>query len=119
MHERRCCDHDEVAGGKTNEIVKGGDAILPTTLPLSRLNNADRLFSWSRDAGQYFCNEVYYRSLYKIRKSSQPLVPVVFIHLPRFERVSQKEQLQRATAILKEIMTASRSYDSRVELIYQ
>ena len=123
VHERRCCD---VVGGygklkKTNEIIKGGDEILPTTLPLSKLNNADKLFSWSRDAGTYFCNEVYYRSLHKIRKSLHPLVPVAFIHLPQFERVSQKEQLRRAKLILKEIMTAahSSSYDSRVELIYQ
>ena len=43
---------------------------------------------WSRDAGTYYCNELYYRTLYAVRwgqiypESHPGLLPVLFIHLP-------------------------------------
>ena len=42
---------------------------------------------WSRDAGAYYCNEIYYRTLNAVRGSwntaeETPLTPVLFIHLP-------------------------------------
>jgi hypothetical protein len=49
---------------------------------------------WSRDAGTYYCNEVFFRTLWAVRGPRAattsaaattawwPLVPVIFIHLP-------------------------------------
>ncbi len=48
--------------------------------------------AWSRDAGNFYCNEVYYRSLYAVRvlggggggagACRGALLPVMFVHLP-------------------------------------
>ena len=48
--------------------------------------------AWSRDAGNFYCNEVYYRSLHAVRvlggggggaaAARGGLLPVMFVHLP-------------------------------------
>eukprot|EP01006_Ploeotia_vitrea_P057528 TRINITY_DN68185_c2_g1_i1.p1 TRINITY_DN68185_c2_g1~~TRINITY_DN68185_c2_g1_i1.p1 ORF type:complete len:172 (+),score=8.27 TRINITY_DN68185_c2_g1_i1:510-1025(+) len=72
-------------------IHKGGPAILPTSVNLEdiSLDNLPLPFKdlWSRDAGTYFCNELYYRSLYnvremKLRTPRGALLPSLFTHLP-------------------------------------
>lgn len=51
--------------------------------------------TWSRDAGAYYCNEIYYRTLYAIRNQSPDakLIPVLFVHLPATEVLSIDEDL--------------------------
>lgn len=79
-------------------IVHDGAAILPTTIDLGRLTVPALAGSsgwpasqvgtemWSRDAGHFYCNEVFYRTLNVARKampnSGHRLLPVVFVHLP-------------------------------------
>lgn len=83
-----------LANGSYADIVEGGPCLLATTLPLDRVSlvhlhpNAAREY-WSRDAGTYFCNEMYYRTLSVVRsrdlrpaRGSSHLLPVVFVHLP-------------------------------------
>lgn len=76
-----------------------GDApcLLATTAPLDRLDlplpsqavRRHALELWSRDAGTYFCNEIYFRTLLAVRDNRikprsrhTALLPVLFIHLP-------------------------------------
>lgn len=48
--------------------------------------HVEHLELWSRDAGKYYCNEMYYRTLEYIRTeavsaSTGALLPAVFIHV--------------------------------------
>lgn len=78
-------------------IAAGAGQLLATTAPVDRLSlarlrrtarsqhlrNATEL--WSRDAGAYWCNELYFRTLDHVRKGgggTDPLTPVLFVHLP-------------------------------------
>ena len=44
--------------------------------------------SWSRNAGTFYCNRLYYNTLYGVREGNERarhgrgLLPVVFVHLP-------------------------------------
>ena len=59
----------------------GEPCTLATTANLGRLALRPRE-TWSTSAGDFFCNEVYYRTLRAARRGSVPLVPVAFVHLP-------------------------------------
>ncbi|CAM9561316.1 unnamed protein product [Scytosiphon promiscuus] len=83
-------------------IHEGSPCILPTTAPVSFLDLRDlaalledcghadlvSMETWSRDAGAYYCNEMFYRTLHAIRDLGAPsvdgssLIPAMFIHLP-------------------------------------
>ncbi|CAM9421560.1 unnamed protein product, partial [Hapterophycus canaliculatus] len=89
-------------------IHLGSPCILPTTAPVSFLDLRDlaalledcghadlvSMETWSRDAGAYYCNEMFYRTLHAIRDLGAPtvdgssLIPAstkalaMFIHLP-------------------------------------
>lgn len=51
-------------------VAPEGPQFLPTTGDLGAvaLNTHNPHELWSRDAGDFFCNEIYYRTLYKIRQ---------------------------------------------------
>eukprot|EP00400_MALV-I_sp_L67-5_P000286 gene286-1183_t len=74
------------------EIVPNAPILLPTTLPLDSYNGHSDKSSWSRDAGTFYCNRLYYQTLHKVRKANKisehtgNLVPVVFVHLPPVHR---------------------------------
>ena len=85
------------------DIVDGGPCLLATTMPLDHLSlDANSSLGspgefWSRDAGTYYCNEIYYRSLYAVRSrriapahlgpdERIAALPVAFMHLPPLER---------------------------------
>lgn len=65
---------------------QGAPCILPTTAPVSYLDLRDltalledvghadlvSLETWSRDAGAYYCNEMFYRTLHAIRELGAP-----------------------------------------------
>merc|ERR1711939_241006 len=80
-----------------------GPCLLASTAPLYMLELAIKRTSkrvpkelWSRDAGTFFCNEIYYRTLFSVRARdigprgqlvdaqtwTHSLMPVVFIHVP-------------------------------------
>jgi len=81
-----------------------GPCLLATTAPLNGLElpllktGALPREIWSRDAGAFYCNEVYYRTLHAVRtraippaSGQQDLLPVIFVHLPRPEVSSVSE----------------------------
>ena len=71
---------------------------------------------WSRDAGVFWCNELYYRTLRAVREhlvapASQPpherprrLLPVVFIHLPPLNTSSVEESARFVRAVAERIV---------------
>ena len=65
----------------TRPVFAGEPCTLATTANLGRLALRPRE-TWSTSAGDFFCNEVYYRTLRAARRGSVPLVPVAFVHLP-------------------------------------
>ena len=103
------CDRSKFEGvfEGAEYAVEGGQCLLATTAPLHRIYRHDDLSNapngmWSADAGNYYCNEVYYRTLHEVRSQrilpavvaatlpesarSNPyavtLLPVVFVHVP-------------------------------------
>ena len=105
-----------LTNGSYTDIIEGGPCLLATTAPLSELTLEDDVAAalaphwrwaaaeagieemWSRDAGTFYCNEVYYRSLHAVRSRriaprsaatshSNRLLPVAFMHLPKPEQL--------------------------------
>ena len=67
---------------------------------------------WSRDAGSFYCNELYYRTLSRIRKEKWlrcrgALVPSIFIHLPPLKRMKLEESSAFVRALLGDLIRAS------------
>lgn len=72
---------------RRNFLWQGSPCVLPTTAPLSYLDmqglaallehsghdNLVSLETWSRDAGVYYCNEQFYRTLHAIRVAARML----------------------------------------------
>lgn len=70
-------------------LTQGSPCILPTTAPLSHLDLRElatllersghgdlvSLETWSRDAGAYYCNDQFYRTLHAIRMDAHALSP--------------------------------------------
>lgn len=71
------------------QTPQGSPCILPTTAPLSHLDLGElaallersghgdlvSLETWSRDAGAYYCNEQFYRTLHAIREDAHAVNP--------------------------------------------
>ncbi|KAJ6240612.1 hypothetical protein M0813_03079 [Anaeramoeba flamelloides] len=101
--------HDDLNPPKP--IFVGGPDFLPTTLDLNMLSIADMKDSlgvskfWTRDAGEYFCNEIYYRTLYQTRikgiRNNGKFLPVLFIHLPKEETVSIEQDLAAVSKVIQ------------------
>ena len=112
------------AGSNYTEAVPHAPCLLATTAPLDRLNLDDDSNGstytprelWSRDAGAFFCNEVYYRTLSEVRSRrlrpasamegdaaflKHRLLPVLFVHLPPEDRAP----LAASTAIVRHIVS--------------
>eukprot|EP00128_Syssomonas_multiformis_P010708 Colp12_sorted_trinity150504_noHs@16615 len=87
-------------GFRSNTLLRGvqivpidGDApeVLPTTLDLGHFSLPDGkngLEAFSRDAGSFYCNQVYFNTLNIVRGKDircgprGALLPVVFVHVP-------------------------------------
>lgn len=72
-----------------------GPNILPSSCNLQKLLNyvsGHQMVQFSRDAGTYFCNETYYRSLNAARIKGLD-VPVLFIHVPKVNNVSHVSKI--------------------------
>ena len=91
----------------TAPAIQGAPCLLATTAPLERLVLVDE--EWSTDAGVFFCNEAYFRTLAAVRghAGAPPLlgargtlVPVVFIHLPAETTATVDSYLPRLRRII-------------------
>ncbi|KAF4752664.1 hypothetical protein FOZ63_029156 [Perkinsus olseni] len=71
-------------------ILANGTSILPSTANLGLIDVVDADEMWSVDAGSYYCNEIYFRTLSEIR-TRRLNIPAIFVHLPE-PRVMSVEQ---------------------------
>ena len=78
-------------------------------------------WSFSRDAGGFFCNELFYRSLYRSREESnkrlktkklemskyqhKQAIPILFVHLPPMEIIPLKSQAHFVLQVIEEIVS--------------
>ncbi|KAJ3128906.1 hypothetical protein HK100_008928 [Physocladia obscura] len=79
--------------------------LLPTSFPVHSHHvhawltvNSPRV-CWSRDAGTFFCNEIYYRSLARSLSSGSPQ-QVLFVHVPSADCISVDECVDLVLAFL-------------------
>ncbi|CAE7560769.1 pcp [Symbiodinium necroappetens] len=96
------------------KVAPEGPQLLPTTSDLGAvaLNTQNPHELWSRDAGNFFCNEIYYRTLYSIREHRRlrcpgALIPSIFIHVPPLYRMPLKESSSFVRSLLSDIIKAS------------
>jgi pyrrolidone-carboxylate peptidase len=108
-----------------NTLVPGGQPYLPTTVdigrPFFRTVNATLAAQvmWHRDAGQYFCNEAFYRTLFAVRSANiapasthsnenqtTGLLPAIFVHVPPSTVISVAEAQKYVTQIAGSIVTS-------------
>eukprot|EP00397_Hematodinium_sp_SG-2012_P064469 GEMP01091238.1.p1 GENE.GEMP01091238.1~~GEMP01091238.1.p1 ORF type:complete len:170 (+),score=25.42 GEMP01091238.1:138-647(+) len=88
-----------------NRTFTDGPEILPTTINLNAFALEHKLMEFSRDPGEFFCNEIYYRSLYYVRRNHPaPFIPVVFIHLPPLNLMTLDEQSSYVHDVIVEIL---------------
>ncbi|KAJ5074656.1 hypothetical protein M0811_08011 [Anaeramoeba ignava] len=94
-------------------IVVGGPNIIPSSFNLRQFNIRDlsslsKVFDqqneiFSRDAGTYFCNEIYYRTLYVVHETpiliQNGFLPVLFIHLTDFLIFNLAQDIRMVTEI--------------------
>ncbi|KAI9353657.1 hypothetical protein BDR26DRAFT_890125 [Obelidium mucronatum] len=86
------------AAGKIDSSPTALD-LLPTTFPIhveefhDWMQDNNALASWSRDAGWYYCNEIFYSSVLMARRlrretKDRPLIKIIFVHVPLAEVIS-------------------------------
>lgn len=86
----------EVEGKIVKEFEEGHKVYTTLRVPQA----IDMKMRDSEDAGNFLCNFTYYLSLLSGLQSG---VHVLFVHLPHFDRMSQREQMGRLALILKGI----------------
>lgn len=114
--ERVALNLDDAASPDEDGERRSGTPILPggpvghwSTLPLAAF--ADALasrglpFAWSRDAGGFLCNHVFYRAREWVERSGRPIA-CGFVHLPPLEALAFERQLEAVRALL-EILAAA------------
>ncbi|CAE7426019.1 pcp [Symbiodinium natans] len=96
------------------KVASAGPELLPTTGDLGAValntNNPHEL--WSRDAGDFFCNEIYYRTLYSVREHRRlrcpgALIPSIFIHVPPLHKMPLQESVTFVRSLLADLIKAS------------
>ncbi|KAJ3234938.1 Adiponectin receptor protein 1 [Chytriomyces hyalinus] len=74
--------------------------LLPSTFDLNHprfhrfVQKNSSCVTWSRDAGTYFCNEIYYRTLLNVTKEDEVgdvFKKVIFVHVPLPEVLSEEQ----------------------------
>ena len=79
-----------------NEIIQHNyPDMIETTVSIHNFDeefDSDDDVKWSTDAGSFVCNETYFRTL-----ASNSRIPVLFIHLPKADRVNLGRQIEVVT----------------------
>ncbi len=99
---------------KRGPVHPDGPHLLPTTGDLGAvaLNTKNPHELWSRDAGTFYCNEIYFRSLYWIRENKRKrcrgaLIPCLFIHIPPLHLMPLAESSLFVKTLLGDLIRAS------------
>lgn len=106
------------SGTRLRPIRDDAPCLLATTAPLDRLSLPLSYYDalppvkelWSRDAGAFFCNEIYFRTLDAVRDRflrlgpSVPLLPVIFVHLPPVQRSPIEESAALVEQVARQLV---------------
>jgi len=81
--------------------AKKHESFLEATVDCKRLMQmlSDKRCKLSTDPGRYLCNYIYYRSL-TLASQSKAKCRAVFIHVPHFRLISEKEQFELCCSII-------------------
>ncbi len=105
---------NDTGGPSTAPAVPGAPDLLPTTVNLGWMSLAalkaagttpNTTELWSRNAGDYYCNEVLYRTLNFVRGkgviagSTGAFLPAMFVHAPN----ASTSSLQQDLAVIKQV----------------
>ena len=108
----------------SNKLIKEAQDILPATADASSLAAVAALPSviWHRDAGEYYCNEVFFRTTYAVRHgrirppsrgggegsaATTALLPSLFMHVPPPDVLPVATGQQVAMALLSAMVASS------------
>ena len=108
--ERVALNLDDAASADEDGERRSGAPILPagpvghwSTLPLeafaAALASRALPFAWSRDAGGFLCNHVFYVASHWVEQSGRH-IPCGFVHLPPLEALALERQLEGVRACL-------------------
>ena len=99
----------------TTPAIPGAPCVLATTAPLGRLVLVDE--EWSTDAGVFFCNEAYYRTLAAIRGGrGVPFVPAIFVHLPSEATAPVSAYLPRLHDVIDAVAGGARLAERQINV---
>jgi len=105
---------NDTGGPSTQPAVPGGAELLPTTVNLGWMSLAvlkaagttpNTTELWSRNAGDYYCNEVFYRTLNFIRSkgvfagATGAFLPAMFVHAPN----ETTDSILQDIAVIKQV----------------
>ena len=101
---------DDAASADDDGERRSGTPIVPagpvghwSTLPLedfaAALASRSLPFVWSRDAGGFLCNHVFYVARHWVEQSARP-IPCGFVHLPPREALALERQVEGVRACL-------------------
>jgi pyroglutamyl-peptidase len=113
--ERVALNLDDAAAADEDGEVRSGAPIRPggpvghwSTLPLQdfavALERRGLPFAWSRDAGGFLCNHVFWLAREWCERSGRA-IPCGFLHLPPFEALPFERQLEGVLACLDLLRT--------------
>jgi pyroglutamyl-peptidase len=108
--ERVALNLDDAVSADEDGERRSGTPILPagpvghwSTLPLdafaAALASRALPFTWSRDAGGFLCNHVFYLARHWVEQSGRR-IPCGFVHLPPLEALALERQVEGVRACL-------------------
>lgn len=94
-------NHNNKEEGEGEEKIENDKSdLLTTTLDIGSFRMLPSRVMWSIDAGDYYCNELYYRMLIKGQFANSR---IVFCHVPPFESIPFEEGIEIIDEIIKKI----------------
>ena len=117
--ERVALNLDDAASADEEGERRSGTPILPagpvglwSTLPLeafaAELARRSLPFVWSRDAGGFLCNHVFYVARHWVEQSGRS-IPCGFVHLPPLEALALERQVEGVRACVEVLAARSAS----------
>ena len=76
------------------------DMMLTTTIDIGSFRILPKDVVWSVDAGNYYCNELYYRMLLKCQFTDHR---IIFCHVPQFKSIPFERGIKIITEIIEKI----------------
>ncbi len=89
---------------QNSTIVRHAKELLETNSPTHTINElieGIESVRWSEDPGSFVCNETYFRTLLAVSETGNTSTPVLFMHLPKEEKISINNQLRVVMSVCR------------------